>query len=196
MALVSLQEVSLGFGGPLLLENVSLQIERGDWIGLLGRNGMGKTTLLRLVYGDLEPESGQIARAQNLRTADLPQEIPPGLNGTAAEVIAGGLAGEDQDDAEHAWQRQVRVDNVISRMQIDPAAPFETLSAGMKRRVLLGRGLVRDPELLILDEPTNHLDLASREAFEQALSNYRGASLVVSHDRRFIERFASLVVEL
>ena len=93
MALISLQEVSLGFGGPLLLEEINLQIERGEWVGLLGRNGMGKSTLLKLVNGDLSPESGVVARQQNLRVAYLPQEVPQGLAGTVAEIVAGGLDG-------------------------------------------------------------------------------------------------------
>src|SRR5512140_839105 len=91
MALISLQEVSLGFGGPLLLEEINLQIERGEWVGLLGRNGMGKSTLLKLVNGDLEPGSGAVARQQNLRVAYLPQEIPQGLAGTVTEIVASGL---------------------------------------------------------------------------------------------------------
>ncbi|RPI28930.1 MAG: ABC transporter ATP-binding protein, partial [Chloroflexota bacterium] len=91
MALISLQEVSQGFGGPLLLEQVSLQIERGEWVGLLGRNGMGKTTLLKLVYGALEPESGTLARQQSLRMAYLPQEVPPNMVGSVAEIVAAGL---------------------------------------------------------------------------------------------------------
>src|SRR5512133_2761485 len=115
MALISLQEVSLGFGGPLLLEDVNLQIERGEWIGLLGRNGMGKTTLLKLIYGAIEPESGEVARQQGLRMAYLPQEVPPDLSGSVAEIVAAGLDAEDPADPEETWQRQIRVDNVISR---------------------------------------------------------------------------------
>src|SRR5512133_2308526 len=99
MALISLQEVNLGFGGPLLLENVSLQIERGEWLGLLGRNGMGKTTLLRLVYGALEPESGTLARQQNLRMAYLPQEVPPDLAGSVVDIVAAGLGAENGEFA-------------------------------------------------------------------------------------------------
>src|SRR5512140_376997 len=91
MALISLQDVSLGFGGPLLLEQVNLQIERGEWIGLLGRNGMGKSTLLRLVNGDLSPEEGVVSRQQNLRMAYLPQEVPQGLAGTISDIVASGL---------------------------------------------------------------------------------------------------------
>ena len=161
MDLISMQEVSLGFGGPLLLENINLQIERGEWIGLLGRNGMGKTTLLKLINGDLEPESGVVARQQNLHLAYLAQEVPLGLNGTVAHVVAGGLESlaPENPRGEDAWQRQIQVEQVISRMQLDPNASFNMLSAGLKRRVLLARGLVKKPDLLLLDEPTNHLDI-------------------------------------
>ena len=153
MALISLQEVSLGFGGPLLLEKINLQIERGEWVGLLGRNGVGKSTLLKLVNGDLRPQGGVVARQQNLRVAYLPQEIPPGLAGTRGRDCrrragrrraARALQSRGAAAHEHAWQGQLQVEQVISRMSLDPAAHFESLSAGLKRRVLLARGLVRD----------------------------------------------------
>jgi ATP-binding cassette subfamily F protein uup len=195
MALVSLQEVSLGFGGPLLLEEVNLQIEKGEWVGLLGRNGMGKSTLLKLVYGDLWPESGTVARQQNLKMAYLPQEVPQGLVGTVANIVAGGLdaMGTSPEDA---WQRQLQVEKVISRMQLDPTAPFDGLSAGLKRRVLLARGLAREPELLLLDEPTNHLDIAAITWLEDFLVRWGGTLLFVTHDRAFLQRLATRIVEL
>lgn len=196
MALLSLQEVSLGFGGPLLIDTVSLQIERGEWVGLLGRNGMGKTTLLKLVYGDLEPESGTLARQQNLRMAYLPQDMPAGLSGSVAQIVTAGLDVEDRANPDDAWQRQIRVENVISRMQLDPSAQFERLSAGLKRRVLLARGLVRDPDLLILDEPTNHLDIDSIRWLEDFLVRWGGTLLFVTHDRIFLQRLATRIVEL
>jgi ATP-binding cassette subfamily F protein uup len=210
MALVSLQEVSLGFGGPLLLEEINLQIERGEWVGLLGRNGVGKTTLLRLVTGELNPQSGVVARQQNLRVASLPQEIPSGLAGSVAEVVAGGLfagglfAGGLQEGApeagsgahEHAWQGQLQVEQVISRMSLDPQALFESLSAGLKRRVLLARGLVRSPDLLLLDEPTNHLDIPSIDWLETFLKRWGGTLLFVTHDRTFLQKLTTRIVEL
>jgi len=209
MALISLQEVSLGFGGPLLLEEVNLQIERGERVGLLGRNGMGKSTLLKLVNGDLSPQSGVVARQQNLRVACLPQEIPPragtgttsqGLAGTVAGIVLSGLqegaaapaAGTD----EHAWQGQLQVEQVISRMSLDPHARFENLSAGLKRRVLLARGLVRAPDLLLLDEPTNHLDIQSIDWLETFLERWGGTLLFVTHDRVFLQKLATRIVEL
>jgi len=198
MALISLQEVSLGFGGPLLLEGIQLQIERGEWVGLLGRNGMGKSTLLKLIQGDLAPESGTVARQQNLRMAYMPQEVPPGLRGSVATIIASGL---DKDigfnsASEDAWQKQIRVEQVISRMQLDPKAQFEVLSAGLKRRVLLGRGLVKNPDLLLLDEPTNHLDMDAITWMENFLMSWGGTLLFVTHDRIFLQKLATRIVEL
>ncbi|MDD5371574.1 MAG: ATP-binding cassette domain-containing protein [Anaerolineaceae bacterium] len=195
MALISLQEVSLGFGGPLLLEEVNLQIERGEWIGLLGRNGMGKSTLLKLVYGDLSPESGAVARQQNLQMAYLPQEVPQDLAGTVADVVVGGL-NANGTRPEDAWQRQLQVEKVISRMQLDATAPFDGLSAGLKRRVLLARGLAREPELLLLDEPTNHLDITAITWLEDFLVRWGGTLLFVTHDRAFLQRLATRIVEL
>lgn len=197
MALISLQEVSVGFGGPLLLEEVNLQIEAGEWVGLLGRNGMGKSTLLKLINGDLEPQSGSVARQQNLRVAYLPQEVPLGLTGTATDIVAAGLREhEEQKSAGEGWQQQLQVEQVISRMELDPAAQFDTLSAGMKRRVLLARGLVSDPNLLLLDEPTNHLDIDSINWLEDFLTRWGGTLFFVTHDRQFLQRVAHRIVEL
>lgn len=198
MALISLQDVSLGFGGPLLLENVNLQIERGEWLGLLGRNGMGKSTLLKLLHGDLTPDEGSLSRQQNIRTAYLPQEVPQGLSGLVTAVVADGLTGLPPVDAhsEEAWQRQLQVQQVISRMQLDGEADFATLSAGMKRRVLLARGLVRQPDLLLLDEPTNHLDIESIAWLEDFLQRWGGTLVFVTHDRVFLQHLARRIVEL
>ncbi len=195
MAFISLQEVSLGFGGPLLLEKVNLQIERGERVGLLGRNGMGKSTLLKLVNGDLQPDSGSLSRQQNLRSAYLPQEVPQGLMGSVDEMIASGLAGSSEHDTDH-WQQQLQVDQVISRMQLDPQACFELLSAGMKRRVLSGRALARSPDLLLLDEPTNHLDIDTINWLEDFLARWGGTLLFVTHDRVFLQNLSSRIIEL
>lgn len=194
MAFISLQEVSLGFGGPKLLENVNLQIERGEWVGLLGRNGMGKSTLLKLVNGDIFPDSGAVARQQNLRVAYMPQEVPQGMSGLVADIIAGELP--PSANADEQWRGQVQVEQVISRMQLDPTARFETLSAGMKRRVLLGRGLVKNPDLLLLDEPTNHLDIESIAWLEDFLRRWGGTLLFVTHDRAFLQKLTTRIVEL
>ncbi len=130
MALISLQDVSLGFGGPRLFDEINLQIEQGEWVGLLGRNGMGKSTLLKLVNGDISPLSGTIARQQNLRVAYLPQEVPAGVEGKVFDIVAGGLDFPKKTD-EHHWQGQLQVEQVISRMSLDAYVDtrFEVLSA-------------------------------------------------------------------
>ena len=197
MALISLQEVSLSFGGPLLLEAVNLQIESGERVGLLGRNGMGKSTLLKLVNGDLLPHTGTIARQQNMRVAYLPQEVPQDLTGSVAEIAASGLESATIPlGEEHAWQRQLQVQQVLSRMQLDPSAKFEVLSAGLKRRAILARGLVRDPDLLLLDEPTNHLDIDAIDWLEDFLKRWGGTLLFVTHDRVFLQHLSTRIVEL
>ncbi|CAG0937061.1 ABC transporter ATP-binding protein uup [Thermoflexales bacterium] len=200
MALISLQAVSVGFGGPRLLEKVNLQIEAGERVGLLGRNGVGKSTLLKLVNGDFLPDSGTVARQQNLRVAYLSQEVPQEFAGRVADIVASGLeslsAALAEEHAENEWQRQLRVQQVLSRMQLDPAAPFEVLSAGLKRRVVLARGLVRNPELLLLDEPTNHLDLDAIDWLEDFLKRWSGTLLFVTHDRVFLQHLTTRIVEL
>jgi ATP-binding cassette subfamily F protein uup len=195
MALLSLQDVSLGFGGPRLFDGINLQIEQGEWVGLLGRNGMGKSTLLKLVNGDIDPLSGSVSRQQNLRTAYLPQEVPAGIVGKVFDIVSGGLDSQTVHN-EHHWQGQLQVEQVISRMQLDPHARFETLSAGMKRRVMLARGLVCDPQLLLLDEPTNHLDIASIDWLEGFLKRWGGTLLFVTHDRVFLQKLTTRIVEL
>jgi ABC transport system ATP-binding/permease protein len=198
MALISLRDITLGFGGPPLLENVNLQIESGQAIGLLGLNGMGKTTLLKLIHGDLSPESGEIARQADLRVAYLPQGVPLGLEGSVHQVVASGLGTSPtaQKGSEAHWQSQLQVDQVISRMQLDSEAPFDQLSAGLKRRVLLARGLVSDPNLLLLDEPTNHLDIDSIDWLEGFLKRWGGTLLFVTHDRVFLQNLSNRIIEL
>jgi ATP-binding cassette subfamily F protein uup len=198
MALISLQDVSIGFGGPRLLEEINLQIESGEWVGLLGRNGMGKTTLLKLIAGEVLPHSGTIARQQNIRVAYLPQEVPQGLSGRVRDIVESGLEAVTSGtlDDEHQWQRQHQVEKVLSRMELDPEARFEVLSAGLKRRVYLARGLARNPDLLLLDEPTNHLDINSIDWLEDFLKRWGGTLLFVTHDRVFLQRLATRIVEL
>ena len=197
MALLSLQDVTIGFGGPRLMEGINLQIESGESIGLLGRNGAGKSTLLRLISGDLEPHSGTVARGQGVRVAYLPQEVPQFLSGSVADIIASGLEVITSPlDDEHQWQRQHQIDKIISRMDLNPEAKFEVLSAGMKRRVYLARGLVCEPNLLLLDEPTNHLDINAIEWLESFLKRWGGTLLFVTHDRVFLQNLAMRIIEL
>ncbi len=198
MALISLQDVSIGFGGPRLLEEINFQIESGEWIGLLGRNGVGKSTLLKLISGEILLHSGNIARQQNLRVAYLPQEVPQGLSGRVREIVESGLEAVIPGtlDEEHEWQRQHQVEKILSRMELDPEERFEVLSAGLKRRVYLARGLARNPDLLLLDEPTNHLDINSIDWLENFLKRWGGTLLFVTHDRVFLQRLATRIVEL
>ncbi len=197
MALISLQDVSLGFGGPRLFDEINLQIEQGEWVGLLGRNGMGKSTLLKLVNGDISPLSGTIARQQNLRVAYLPQEVPANVEGKVFDIVASGLDSPKKTD-EHHWQGQLQVEQVISRMSLDAYVDtrFEVLSAGMKRRVMLARGLVKKPDLLLLDEPTNHLDIDSINWLEDFLKRWGGTLLFVTHDRVFLQKLTTRIIEL
>jgi ATP-binding cassette subfamily F protein uup len=192
MALLSLRNVSLAFGGPKLLDQVNLEIEPGERVCLLGRNGEGKSSLLRLIRGELQPDEGQVLRQQGLRVSLLPQDVPRHREGQVDDQVAEGL-----DDGEHPVSgSDHRVRAIISRMGLDPAARFEDLSSGMKRRVLLAQALVSEPDILLLDEPTNHLDIESIAWLEGFLPR-AGATLVfVTHDRVFLEKLATRIVEL
>lgn len=191
-----MQEVRIGFGGHPLLDEVSFQIERGERVGLLGRNGMGKSTLLKMLNGDVEPHDGVIARQQNVRTAYLPQEVSQDLHGRIADIIASGLIDSDFAEDEHHWKRDNQVQKTISLMELDGEARFETLSAGMKRRVILARGLVCNPDLLLLDEPTNHLDIQAIDWLEDFLKRWGGTLVFVTHDRVFLQKLTTRIIEL
>lgn len=190
MALFSMQEVSLSFGGPQLLDKVNLQIEEGERVCLLGRNGTGKSTLMKMIKGDVAPDAGEITRQQSLRVAYLTQEVPRQIEGTVFEVIIGGLA----DDT--GWEGHSQAEKLLSLMKLDGDSKFKTLSAGLKRRVLLARGLVTDPHILLLDEPTNHLDIDAIKWLEDFLLRYGGTLLFVTHDRFFLQKLATRIVEL
>lgn len=200
MALLSLQDVNIGFGRPLLIEHANLQIERGEKVCLLGRNGTGKSTLLKLINGDLLPDSGEIVRQKGMHTAYLSQEIPKELHGTVFDIVSDGFEIPDRckpaRNTDQEWKRQHRVEKVLSQMQLDADAEFTTLSAGLKRRVLLARGLVCDPDILLLDEPTNHLDVDSIGWLEEFLLRYGGTILFVTHDRTFLKKLATRIIEL
>jgi len=192
MTLIALKSISHTFGGPRLLDEADFSIARGDRVCLLGRNGEGKSTLLKIVAGDLKPDDGEIVRNQGLKVAQLPQDVPPGLSGTVADVVATGCdpAIHEPHEIEHL------VETILSRLDLDGSTLFETLSSGLKRRVLLARSLVGEPDLLLLDEPTNHLDIDAIDKLEEYLTRFGGAVLFVTHDRAFLERLASRIVEL
>ncbi len=186
MPLITLQGVDFGVGGPPLLEAVDLAIEPGERIALIGRNGAGKSTLLRLLAGELHPDDGEVRLQGGTRVARLEQEVPGGLGGSVGDVVAAGLGGQP------AW----RLGEVLTRLDLEGEAAFDGLSGGMKRRVLLARALVSQPDLLLLDEPTNHLDLASIEWLEGFLQAWPGALVFVTHDRRFLRALATRIVEI
>ncbi len=191
MALLSLQEIGVRFGGPWLLEGATLNVERGERICLLGRNGEGKSTLLKVAAGTLAPQSGEVVRARNLEVGMMPQVVPAEMPGTVRETVRMGTrAGLD------AWHRDVQANKVISLMELDGAAECAALSGGMKRRVLLARALAAEPDVLLLDEPTNHLDVESIEWLEGFLLRFPGSILFVTHDRAFLRRVATRIVEL
>ncbi len=226
MALLTLRNLQLGFGGPLLLDGVNLSIERGERICLLGRNGAGKSTLMKLIAGELQADDGEFSLQQSARVTRLTQEVPEGLVGSVFDVVAGGLGGlgdlvrnyhhvsvqlatdysdelleqlsRVQHDLEAAdgWQSEQRVETAISRLSLDPDIEFQALSGGLKRRVLLARALVQGPDLLLLDEPTNHLDIESIDWLEEFLMGYDGTLLFVTHDRMFLRKLATRILEL
>jgi ABC transport system ATP-binding/permease protein len=191
MALLSLQEISVRFGGPWLLEGATLNIERGERICLLGRNGEGKSTFLKVASGELTPDAGEVVRSKNLVVAMMPQGMPEDLSGTVLETVRKGVRSNLDD-----WHRDTQTNKVMSLMELDPEAAFATLSGGMKRRVLLAQALAAEPDVLLLDEPTNHLDVESIEWMENFLSRYPGSILFVTHDRAFLRRLATRIVEL
>jgi ATP-binding cassette subfamily F protein uup len=225
MALLSLKDVRLAFGGPELIDEVSLQIERRERVCLVGRNGAGKSTLMKIISGGTTPDDGEVIREQGLRIASLDQEVPQDLSGTVFEIVASGLgdmvgmlteyhavsfrlshgdagAIAELERIQHliessgGWQIQQRVETVLSRLGLDPDAQAAELSGGFKRRVLLAKALVNEPDLLLLDEPTNHLDITSIGWLEEFLLEYRGSILFITHDRKFLQTLATRIVEL
>ncbi len=222
--LLRLDKVSLAYGSRPLLDQVSLQLDQGERVGLVGRNGEGKSSLLRLVRHEIEPDAGSLWLRPGARVAHLAQDIAVLSGDSVAQIVAGGLPQQGQalaeyqtlaaqglhtpaqrqrlDQLHHAldaadgWQLERRIENVSSRLQLDPTARFDELSGGWRRRVLLARALVSEPDILLLDEPTNHLDIDAIEWLEQFLLEFAGALLFVSHDRTFINRLATRIVEL
>jgi ATP-binding cassette subfamily F protein uup len=201
MALISMRDISLGFGGPLVLDSLSFQIERGERVCLVGRNGEGKSTLLSVISGGVSPDAGDIIRQPGLRIGHLAQEVPQGLSGTVFEVVANrqpcqnrhptSLPSNDNTGDTH-WH----VDRVLSQLQLEASTNFETLSGGSKRRVLLARALVDNPDLLLLDEPTNHLDIDAITWLETFLLRQTQTFMFITHDRMLLRKLATRIVEL
>jgi ATP-binding cassette subfamily F protein uup len=193
MPLVSLDQVSIAYGHLPLIARASLQIDPGERIAVIGRNGTGKSTLLRLIEGSLPPDGGSVWHARGTRVSRLEQDVPLSTNRRVFEAVHDGLA---QHTDEEDWQREQRVRLVLSRLNLDGDAIVDALSGGWRRRVLLARALVGQPDVLLLDEPTNHLDIDAILWLEEFLGAYRGAVVFVTHDREFLERLATRILEL
>jgi len=226
VALLSLQNITLSFGGPPVFDGIGLQIEAGDRLCLMGRNGTGKSTLLRLMAGELPPEGGQIQRQQGLTVASVWQDVPTELAGTVFDIVAAGmgeasrllsayhnlahrLAREQSEELlaeleelQHkleesgGWTLHRSVEQILPHLELDADAEFATLSGGTKRRVLLARALISDPDILLLDEPTNHLDIATILWLEEFLLRSVTTLVFVTHDRAFARRIANRTAEL
>jgi len=191
--ILRLDDVSLAFGSRPLLEHASLQVEPGERVCVVGRNGEGKSSLLKLASRRLQPDAGSVWLRPGTRLAVLEQDIVTVEAARVREVVEGGLAGAG--GIEH-WEIPSRVATVLSQLGLDGEARYEDLSGGWRRRALLARALVLEPELLLLDEPTNHLDIPAIEWLEELLQGFRGALLFVSHDRRFVDRVATRIIDL
>ena len=226
MPIVSLHKVSLAFGHHPLLEQLNLSLEPGERVCLIGRNGTGKSSLLKLIAGQIVPDDGELRRAPDTRIAYLPQEPDLDEAGTVFDNVAAGLGAlrqwvldyhhavqalavehdeaalarlhtvQEQLEQHGAWRTQQRIDETLSRLGLNADTPVAQLSGGWKRRVALGRALVAAPDVLLLDEPTNHLDIAAIEWLEEFINSFRGALLFVTHDRAFLQRLATRIVEL
>ena len=226
MALLTLRDINLGFGGPNLLDHLNLQIEPSERLCLLGRNGEGKSTLMKLIGGFIKADDGQIEHKQGLKIAYLTQEVPEEMQGSVYDVVADGLQkvgevlkryhhvsleiAEDYTEqkmeelsriqheleALDGWRLSQQIETTISLLELPEDMPFEALSGGLKRRVMLARALVTEPDLLLLDEPTNHLDIEAIDWLESFLLNWKASVLFVTHDRAFIRKLATRIIEL
>ena len=226
MALISLQEINLAFGGPLIFDCLSLQLESGERVALLGRNGAGKTTLMKVMSGQQNLNNGNVIVQKGIQIAYLPQEVPVDITGTVFDIVLSGLgkraellsqyhylihrlqtdqspellrqldALQNKLDYTDSWYLDNQVEDVIANMKLDPDSDFAMLSGGQKRRTLLARALVLKPEILLLDEPTNHLDIDSMLWLEGFLRSYPGTVFFVTHDRMFMSRLATRILEL
>jgi ATP-binding cassette subfamily F protein uup len=226
MSLIRLRNIHVSFGGPAILESISVSIEAGERLCLLGRNGTGKSTLLKVISGEVKADSGDLELKQSLKIAVLDQEPRGDLQGSIFDIVAMGLGknakllqdyhhalhnftenhndqttaelerAQNQVDIHNAWQLNQQVEEVLSRMQLDGDADYASLSGGMKRRVLLAKALVIKPDILLLDEPTNHLDLIAIQWLEEQLLNYKGALMFITHDRSFMRKLSTRIIEL
>ncbi|HLL17271.1 MAG TPA: ATP-binding cassette domain-containing protein, partial [Rubrivivax sp.] len=219
MSLMQLQRVDFSIGGPLLLEHVDLTLERNERVCIVGRNGAGKSTLMRLLAGELAADDGEVRLQNGAVVARMAQEVPQDTSGTVFDVVAEGLGdlgrllaqyhhalhdgdmqamGDAQEriEAQHGWDLDLRVQQVLAKLELPEDADFAALSGGMKRRVLLAQALVRKPDILLLDEPTNHLDIDAIAWLEGFLRQFEGSIVFVTHDRSFLRALATRIVEI
>ena len=225
MSLLQLSDIQLAYGDLPLLDHANLIIEKGERLCLVGRNGTGKSTLLKVIEGEAVPEDGKIERGTT-RISRLKQEVPKETSGSIYDVAAEGVGEigaliadyhhlslqmatdhsdallermsnvQQQIEAANGWAIQQQIETTLSKMGLDPEADFNSLSGGMKRRVLLAQALVQSPDLLLLDEPTNHLDIESIQWLEDFLLNSQTTLLFITHDRQFLRRLATRIIEL
>jgi ATP-binding cassette subfamily F protein uup len=219
MSLIQLQRVDFSIGGPLLLEQVNLSIEADERVCIVGRNGEGKSTLMKLITGELHADDGEVRLQNGVVVARMAQEVPQDTAGSVFEVVAEGLGDlgrllaryhqlltlgdfatlgevQTQIEARHGWDLDRRVDEVLTQLELPGEADFAALSGGMKRRVLLAQALVRKPDVLLLDEPTNHLDIEAIDWLETFLKQFAGSIIFVTHDRSFVRALATRIVEI
>jgi ABC transport system ATP-binding/permease protein len=194
LPIARLDQVSLSFGLRPLLDHADLLIRKGERVCLLGRNGEGKSSLLRLLTRATPADSGEVWVRPGTRVAVLEQEVAADSAHSVRDVVTGGVSVADAHEG--SWQSDLQVDQVMARLQLDGDAAMSALSGGWRRRAMLGRALVSEPDLLLLDEPTNHLDIEAITWLEEMMSAFRGALLFISHDRAFVHRLATRIVEL
>lgn len=222
MVLVRLQQVELAFGDHVLLDKIDLDIQSGERLCVVGRNGEGKSTLLKIINREVTPDDGSVQYGDTLRVAALQQELPKGINNRVYDVVAEGLgelgqviadyheeinrgmdanmnkmaALQSKIEAADGWSMQQKVDAIIQRLNLPAESGFNELSGGWQRRVMLARALVTEPQLLILDEPTNHMDVETIEWLEAQLKQFNGALVFISHDRAFVQSLATRIIDL
>lgn len=222
MALLKFTNVSLAYGLIPLLDKISFEVDKGERVCIIGRNGTGKSSLLSLVKGNSFPDDGEIWRAPSLKIGELPQELPKADERIVFDVVAEGVTGvgellaryhqlsqqvdahslnelmkvQQELEAKDGWRLQQLVDTTLTRLQLPADKTLANLSGGWRRRVLLAQALVAEPDLLLLDEPTNHLDVGAIDWLENALKDFKGAILFITHDRAFLQHLATRIVEL